>query len=400
MPEGDISDQDGISEPHYNCNLNHTSILNKPTIISINPTHHNTIYSYNTNNEAQLSYGDEGPSNFSASSLQAALATISQNLSSSSSPNASHQLIPTTGIVDTGCTTMIIPYATATSFNLPIVLLPNPFSMHYPEKGASNMITHGVLRDKTYVWNFIAISDRIDIILIDIKQAVRAGYTLVADNLAATLLSSNSPYTAVLSGPVEPNGSYLWDFQQVLNLKNPLLDWFASTRLPNLLSTWLPDPGAIFTTPTGIAQGARTSEKKVSSRFGIGYNPLAQKDMVESHQKQCCFLKQQLKRSPQVPIEASTSYLCNQLPPQLVMDFTGEPLLSDPSSSLSPPTAPVPTPPPTPTVIQTPSEEPPIFLKRPPQTNGSWSTRYAHKGTRVTAEQVRFMTLLHHNTGH
>ena len=230
MSDGDICDNDGVSEPHYNCNLNHSIMSTESTMITNNSTHHNTVYSYNTTNNDQSSDGVEGSSNFSTLSLQTALASISQTLSSSSSsPNASNQPKAITGIVDTGCTTMIIPSSVAIAFHLPVVLLPNPFSMHYPEKGASNMITHGVLRDKTYVWNFIAISDRIDIVLIDIKQAVRAGYTLVADNLAATLLSSNSPYTAVLTGPVEPNGSYLWDFQQVLNLKNPLPDWFAST---------------------------------------------------------------------------------------------------------------------------------------------------------------------------
>ena len=90
--------------------------------------------------------------------------------------------------------------------------------------------------------------------------------------------------------------------------KEPPPRLVSSTRVPNLLSTWLADPDAIFTTPTEIVKGARTSEKKVSSRFSIGYNPPVQKDMVKSHQKQCCFLKQRLKQSPQVSMETSTSY--------------------------------------------------------------------------------------------
>ena len=47
---------------------------------------------------------------------------------------------------------------------------------------------YGVIRDSTYVLNFIAVSERVEVILIDIKQAVRAGFTLEADAAATTLL--------------------------------------------------------------------------------------------------------------------------------------------------------------------------------------------------------------------
>ena len=181
---------------------------------------------------------------------------------------------------------MIIPTSVATAYNLPISLLPNPFSMHYPEKGASNMITHGIIRDKSYVWDFICVSDRLDIVLIDIKQAVRSGYTLVADSVAATLLLSIAPRTPVLTGLVTPNGSYEWDLAEVLQLRNPTPPWFASTSIPTLFSTWLPTPGTILSTPSEVVKGARIAEKKVSSRYGIGFDPLTQtSSLVNSHQQ-------------------------------------------------------------------------------------------------------------------
>ena len=83
---------------------------------------------------------------------------------------------------------MIIPTSIATAFNLEVVLLPDPFSMHYPEQGASNTITHGVLRDKDYVWNYIAVSDRIDVLLIDIKQACLHLFSPSASLVAPELL--------------------------------------------------------------------------------------------------------------------------------------------------------------------------------------------------------------------
>ena len=121
---------------------------------------------------------------------------------------------------------------------------------------------YGVIRDSTYVLNFIAVSERVEVILIDIKQAVRAGFTLVADAAAATLLQFNPPYIPLLAGAVNPNESYEWEFLQELNLRNPLPELFASTRVPSLLSTWLPPSGDILTTPNGVVKGARISEKR------------------------------------------------------------------------------------------------------------------------------------------
>ena len=80
--------------------------------------------------------------------------------------------------------------------------------MHFAEKGATANITQGVIRDKAFVWNFIAVSDNIARILIDIKQPVRAGYSFVADEQGASLMQSVPPYDVVLYGKVCPNGSY------------------------------------------------------------------------------------------------------------------------------------------------------------------------------------------------
>ena len=60
---------------------------------------------------------------------------------------------------------MIIPNFVST------VLLFNPFFMHFPEKGFTNIITYGALQEETFVWNYIAVSDSVDFILLDIKQA-------------------------------------------------------------------------------------------------------------------------------------------------------------------------------------------------------------------------------------
>ena len=263
MLERDVMDEDGVSAPHFKINDNYTNIPTNSISMANNITYDNTLYTQHNNNPGHRSYDEIAPSTFSTSSLQHALATISQSQSSLLSTNEFAPPTSTTGIVDSGCTTMIIPRSVADSYKLPLSLLPNPFSMHYAEKGSSNMITHGVLRDKTFVWNFIAVSDRVDIILIDIKQAVRAGYTLVADEIAATLLHSKPPYTAVLTGPVNPNGSYEWDFAQVLNLRNPRPEWFESTRVPTLLSAWLPTPSDILTTAGGVVKGAQISEKRL-----------------------------------------------------------------------------------------------------------------------------------------
>ena len=181
------------------------------------------------------------------------------------------------------------------------------------------MITHGVIRDSTYVWNFITVSERVDVILIDIKQAVRAGFTLVADAAAATLLRSNSPYTPVLTGAVNPNGSYEWDFLQVLNLRNPLPEWFSSTRVPSLLSTWLPSPGDILTTSNGVVKRARISEKKASSRYGIGFDPKQQTSLqIESHQKQTAFLRHLLREGYTVTVDSPTDLRRNNSTPNIL----------------------------------------------------------------------------------
>ena len=110
-------------------------------------------------------------------------------------------------IPDTGCTTMIISQVVARRFNLPIQLLLDPFT-----KGATANITQGVIGDKSFVWNFIAVSDNISTILIDIKQPVPAGYRFLADEQGASLIQSVPPYDVVLYGKVCPNRSYQWDF--------------------------------------------------------------------------------------------------------------------------------------------------------------------------------------------
>ena len=58
--------------------------------------------------------------------------------------------------------------------------------MHFAEKGATGNITYGVVRDKSFVWNFIAVVDNILTILSDIKQPVRAGYSILEDAKGAS----------------------------------------------------------------------------------------------------------------------------------------------------------------------------------------------------------------------
>jgi hypothetical protein len=123
------------------------------------------------------------------------------------------------GTVDTGCTTMIIPLSLAKMFDLTVLPLTDPFTMHFAEIGASSTISLGIHRDSSYVWDFIAVSDKISQLLIDIKQPVRCGYALFADSERALLVENKFPFTVYLSGLVSPNGTYQWNLREVLNLK-------------------------------------------------------------------------------------------------------------------------------------------------------------------------------------
>ena len=85
----------------------------------------------------------------------------------------------TSGIIDTGCTNIILLLSVAISHGLDVQPLQHPFSIHFLEKGTSAIIDQGVTRPTNLVWNFIAVTDRTTLVLIDNKQAVRSGYILI-----------------------------------------------------------------------------------------------------------------------------------------------------------------------------------------------------------------------------
>ena len=94
------------------------------------------------------------------------------------------------GAVDTGCTTLLAPLSVAKLYNLDIRPLSDPFVMHF-ENGTFANITHGVSRSLNYIYNFMAVSDKISRVLIDIKQPARAGLTFFADAKRASLFYPN-----------------------------------------------------------------------------------------------------------------------------------------------------------------------------------------------------------------
>jgi hypothetical protein len=127
------------------------------------------------------------------------------------------------GAVDTGCTSLVLPISIAKSLKLDIRPLLDPFEMHFAEKGTFAIITHGVSRSHDYIWSFIAVSDKISVILIDIKQPIRCGLIFIADASKASLLISQPPFTTLITGPVIDNGIYNWNIEEVVNLRRPII---------------------------------------------------------------------------------------------------------------------------------------------------------------------------------
>ena len=128
---------------------------------------------------------------------------------------ALHHGSPTTsmiGITDTGCTNILIPMSVALEFQLSVVPLINSIPMHFAETGTLAATVYGVYRPAEFVWWFIAVTDKLSEILIDIKHLVRVGYTFVADHPRASLIQSQPPHDTVLLGPSQSNGCYKWDF--------------------------------------------------------------------------------------------------------------------------------------------------------------------------------------------
>ena len=89
------------------------------------------------------------------------------------------------GAVDTGCTTLLVPLSVAKLYNLDIRPLLDPFVIHFAEDETFANISHGVSRSLDYTYNFMAVSDKIPRVLIDIKQPARAGLTFIADAKSA-----------------------------------------------------------------------------------------------------------------------------------------------------------------------------------------------------------------------
>ena len=174
------------------------------------------------------------------------------------------------GITDCGCTNIIMSLHSAQHFNLPVSPLFQSFPMHFAETGPFATISLYVNRPSEYVWNFVAVSDKISQVLIEIKQPVRNGYSFIANDICASLNLSRFPYTTVLYGLVQPNGTYKWDLQQVLDLKIPLPVWADNPRQTHLHYPFL-SSFHLLTSVTTLEKGARPTDKSKSSTFGISF---------------------------------------------------------------------------------------------------------------------------------
>ena len=112
-----------------------------------------------------------------------------------------------------------------------------------------------------YVWNFIAVTDKISDVIIDIKHPVRNGYSFIEDDIGASLIL----FTTVLNGPVQPNGTYKWDLQQVLDLKIPLPVWTDNAKKIPLLTLFLGSSHPLTT--------VTTLEKECVGRINLSPRP-------------------------------------------------------------------------------------------------------------------------------
>ena len=94
--------------------------------------------------------------------------------------------------------------------------------------------------------------------------------TLIADSECASLVLSEPPFTVQVTGLVRPNGTYDWNFQDLLDLKRPLPIWATNPREEHLLRP-IPDQPLVTQVST-LEKGGRRSDKSKSSRYGIGYD--------------------------------------------------------------------------------------------------------------------------------
>ena len=170
----------------------------------------------------------------------------------------------------------------------------------------------------------------------------------------------------MLYGPVSSNGSYEWDFNQVLSLQVPLPVWSTNPKQTSLMTPWLSTNGRVITTPSLILEGSRIASKKESSRYGIGFHqPNTIQPLISSHQQ------------TSLPTSSTVDTSC--------LAYTSYEIpychaYADTDHDTSTPTR------------DMPSGE--SLYK------GPWATAYSKKGKRVTQNQVRYMTLLHKTTGH
>ena len=298
------------------------------------------------------------------------------------------------GITDCGCTNIIMPLHLAQHFNLPVSPLLQSFPMHFAETGSYATIALCVNRPPEYVWNFIAVTDKISEVLIDIKHPVRNGYSFIADDVGASLILSRPPYTTVLHGPVQPNGTYKWDLQQVLDLKIPLPVWADNPKQTSLLTPFLGSSHPL-TTVTTLEKGARRTDKSKSSTFGIGFNNSS---------------KPYSLALPFVPATSATAFVSTFVSPPITpttpsvayMDVA-EPHIHPPSTTAPEPITPhpvsLPVPPPQPTTPPR-KKQKTVLLIPPSSSDGPWATHSKAKGKRATYEQIRYMNILHNASGH
>ena len=183
--------------------------------------------------------------------------------------------LPTTGCIDTGCTTILLPTILSSIYNLPLSTLAIPYDVKAAEKSSGIRITQASHRPG-YVWDFIAFSDQVDIPLVDIRQPVRKGYTLVVDAETARLFSPSPFPVLVLCGKVLPNGAYDWSLEKVLSLRDPISShWSTDPRQFKLLKGFS-DASVSGHHPIDMLKGARQPRRR-NSRYGIGYEDLEDK---------------------------------------------------------------------------------------------------------------------------
>ena len=205
--------------------------------------------------------------------------------------------------------------------------------------------------------------------MIDIKHPVRNGYSFIADDIGASLILSRPPYTTVLHGPVQPNGTYKWDIQQVLDLKIPLPVWADNPKQTSLLTPFLGSSHPL-TTVTTLDKGARRTDKSKSYTFGIGFNNSSKPYSLALH-----FV---LATSAAAYISTFVSpTITPTLPSVAYMDITEPPIptpsITTPELTFSQPVSSLPIPPPQPTTPPS-KKQTTVLLLPPSSSDGPWAT--------------------------